>query len=149
MPDLSQLFTALVRFEVETWNAVDARLRAEHDLPLSRFEVMRVIASRSDCRVYDIAREVSLTTGGTSKLVDAIEAGGHCRRRPNPNDRRSSLIELTPAGRRVFAKATKTFEDELHSRIGSVLTDRSLQQLTATLVMLRQQEPAKPGELAA
>jgi MarR family transcriptional regulator, organic hydroperoxide resistance regulator len=74
---------------------------------------MRVMGSTVNCRVYDIAGALSLTTGGTSKLVDAIEAAGHCRRRPNPDDRRSSIIELTPAGRRLLDKATKTVEEEL------------------------------------
>jgi DNA-binding MarR family transcriptional regulator len=53
--------------------------------------------------VYDIAHELAITTGGTSKLVDRIEASGYCRRLPNPADRRSSLLELTPAGQRLFA----------------------------------------------
>ncbi|HUA44061.1 MAG TPA: MarR family winged helix-turn-helix transcriptional regulator [Solirubrobacteraceae bacterium] len=148
MPDLKPFFNELVRFEVEIWDAVDTRLRAEHDLSLSRFEPMRIIASTPDCRVHDIARALSLTTGGTSKLVDQIEVAGHCRRRPNPNDRRSSIIELTATGKRLVQKATRTVEDELDKRIGSVLPDRSLQQLTATLAKLR--ESGRAGsELAA
>jgi len=149
MPDLKKLFNELVRFETEIWDSIDARLRAEHGLPLSRFEPMRVIASCSDCRVYDIAAALSLTTGGTSKLVDGIEAAGHCRRKPNPGDRRSSIIELTPAGKRLLAKATKTFEDELEGRLGAVLPDRSLHQLTTTLVKLREGDQAKRGKAAA
>jgi DNA-binding MarR family transcriptional regulator len=137
MTDLLVLFDQLIRFETELWNAVDARLRAEFDLPLSRLEPMQVIARRSSCRVYDIADELSITIGGTSKLVDRIEAAGYCVRRANPNDRRSSIIELTAAGRRVLAKATKVFEDELRTRIGSAVPERSLQQLYATLVKLR------------
>jgi DNA-binding MarR family transcriptional regulator len=138
VPDLKTFFNELVRFEVDMWDAVDARLRAEHGLSLSRFEPMRVIASTPHCRVFDIAHTLSLTTGGTSKLVDQIEVAGHCRRRPNPNDRRSSIIELTPAGKRLVEKATKTVEDELEKRIGSVLPDRSLQQLTTSLAKLRE-----------
>ena len=149
MRDLKTLFNELVRFETQTWNAIDARLRAEHGLPLGRFELMRVIASQADCRVYDVSAALSLTTGGASKLVDAIEAGGFCRRRPNPGDRRSSIIELTPSGKRLLAKATKTFEDELEKRIGSVLSDRNLQQLTSSLVKLRQGDPSKRGIFAA
>jgi DNA-binding MarR family transcriptional regulator len=149
MPDLKKLFDELVRFETEIWDAIDARLRAEHDLPLSRFEPMRVIASVKDCRVYDIAAALSLTTGGTSKLVDSIEAAGHSRRRPNPDDRRSSIIELTPAGKRLLAKATKTFEDELEGRLGAALPDRSLQELTATLVKLREGDQIKRRQSAA
>ena len=36
--DLLDLFHQLVRLETELWNAVDARLRVEFDLQLSRFE---------------------------------------------------------------------------------------------------------------
>src|SRR5947209_11667491 len=97
--ELAGLFSELVRLETELWNAVDGRLRADFNLPLARFEPMQVIARVPSCRVFDIASELSITIGGTSKLVDRIEASGHCRRLANPHDRRSSLIELTPAGR--------------------------------------------------
>ena len=98
---------------------------------------MQVIARRPSCRVYDIAEELSITIGGTSKLVDRIEAAGYCIRRANPEDRRSSIIELTALGRRALAKATKAFEDELQTRIGSAVPERSLQQFHSTLVKLR------------
>jgi MarR family transcriptional regulator, organic hydroperoxide resistance regulator len=135
--DLKQLFSDLIRFETELWNAVDARLRAEHDLPLHKFEPMQIIAGTRDCRVYDIAGTLSLTTGGVSKIIDGIETSGYCQRRPNPDDRRSSIIELTPAGKRVLARATKTFEAELEARLGSPLSDRALRQLGTTLSGLR------------
>lgn len=137
MADLKQLFSDLIRFETELWNAVDARLRAEHGLPLHRFEPMQIIARTPDCRVYDIAGELSLTTGGVSKIVDSIEASRYCKRRPNPGDRRSSILELTPSGKRVLAKATKTFEAELEARLGSALSGQALKQLSTTLNGLR------------
>jgi DNA-binding MarR family transcriptional regulator len=137
MPDLKQLFSDLVRLETELWNAVDARMRAEHGLPLHKFEPMQVIATTRHCRVYDIAGELSLTTGGVSKLVDSIEAAGHCKRRPNPDDRRSSIIDLTPAGRRALADATETFEAELEARLGSAMSDRALNQFSSGLRELR------------
>jgi MarR family transcriptional regulator, organic hydroperoxide resistance regulator len=137
MTDLLDLFHQLVRFETELWNAVDARLCDDFDLPLSRLEPMQVIARRPSCRVNDIAEELSITIGGTSKLVDRIEAAGYCIRRANPDDGRSSVIELTAAGRRVLAKAIKAFEGELESRIGSAVSARSLQQLHSGIVKLR------------
>jgi DNA-binding MarR family transcriptional regulator len=137
MADLRRLFSDIVRFETEIWNAVDARLRDEFDLPLARFEFMLFIAGHPACRVHDIAREFVITVGGTSKLVDRIEAAGHCRRRPNPNDRRSSIIELTAAGTRLLAKASKAFDEELEALLGDAVSERSLQQFAATLAMLR------------
>jgi len=82
--------------------------------------------------VVEPMKVMSITVGGTSKLVVRIEAVGLCRRRANPGDRRSQIIELTPAGRRLMAKATKSFEDELHTRLESVVTGRALDQFGAT-----------------
>ncbi len=137
MVDPSDVFSELIRFETELWNAVDARLRVEHDLPLSRFEPMQVIDRRADCRVQDIAEELVITVGGASKLVDRIEAAGLCRRRPNPDDRRSSIVELTSAGQRTLAEVTATFDDELRRRIGAVASTRDLDRFHATLAELR------------
>jgi DNA-binding MarR family transcriptional regulator len=136
MPDLKVLFSDLVRFETELWNAVDARLRSEHDLPLTWFEPMQAMAEHAGCRVFDIKEELAITVGGASKLVDRIEAAGLCRRRSNPDDGRSQIIELTPRGRRLLAEATTSFEDELQARLGSVAA-RALEELGATLTTLR------------
>jgi MarR family transcriptional regulator, organic hydroperoxide resistance regulator len=135
--DLKVLFSELVRLETELWNAIEARLRAEHDLTLPKFEFMQVISRRTACRVHDISAELSITVGGTSKIVDRIEADGLCTRRANPGDRRSSIIELTQLGKRRLAKATVTVDDELRRTLGSALADRPAAQLTRTLTRLR------------
>ena len=137
MPDLKALFSELIRFEIELWNALDSRLRSDHDLPLTWFEPMQLMSKHKACRVFDIKEELSITVGGTSKLVDRIEAAGLCRRRANPNDRRSQIIELTPAGRRLLAAATKSFEHELQARLESSVTAGALKQFDATLRKLR------------
>jgi MarR family transcriptional regulator, organic hydroperoxide resistance regulator len=137
MSDLRGLFNDLIRFEIELWNAVDARLKSEFGLPLAHFEPMSVIDRIPGCRVYDIASELGITTGGTSKLVDRIEASGYCRRLPNPDDRRSSLLELTDEGRRLLARAGAAFDEELQRRLGSALPERTLRQFASTLTRLR------------
>ena len=149
MDDFKQLFSDLVRFETELWNGVDARLRAEHDLPLHKFEPLQIIERTPDCRVFDIAEALSLTTGGVSKLVDSIEGSGFARRRPNPEDRRSSIIELTPAGTRILGKATRTFETELEERLGSALSQRAMRQFASTLTRLRHANRAAGASRAA
>jgi DNA-binding MarR family transcriptional regulator len=137
MADLERIFSELVRLETELWNAVDARLRAEFDLPLSRYEPMRVMQRRGPCRVNDIASDLVITIGGTSKLIDRIEASGYCRRRPNPEDGRSSIIELTQSGRRLLARAKPAVDDELSAQLAGVLSPRMLQQFAASLGKLR------------
>jgi MarR family transcriptional regulator, organic hydroperoxide resistance regulator len=136
-PELRVLFSELVRLETELWDAVEGRLRADHGITLPFFEFMQIISRHPNCRVQDIAEELSITVGGTSKIVDRIEAAGYCSRHANPSDRRSSILALTPAGRRLLPKITATVDDELGARLGSALSGRSLTDLIGTLSRLR------------
>ena len=136
-PDLRFLFSELVRLETELWNAVEGRLRADFGVTLPVFEFLQVISRTPACRVQDIAAELSITVGGTSKVVDRIEASGYVARSANPGDRRSSIIKLTPAGKRLLPKLTAAVDDELRGRLGTSVPDRSLLQLTKTLTRLR------------
>jgi DNA-binding MarR family transcriptional regulator len=99
--------------------------------------VLRAIARIPNARVHDVASELSITVGGTSKAVDRMEAAGLCVRRPNPEDRRSSIIELTPVGADLLARALVIFDAELELRLGSVLPEESLTRLGTSLAMLR------------
>jgi MarR family transcriptional regulator, organic hydroperoxide resistance regulator len=135
--DLRGLFSDLVRLEIELWEAVDRRLRGEFGISMGSFDVMQAIARTPACRVFDIARQLSITVGGTSKAVDRIEASGYLVRRSNPDDRRSSIIALTPAGTDLFGKASAAVDAELEIRLGSALSPRALQQLSATIAKLR------------
>ena len=135
---LGALFSDLLRLETELWDAVAARLSAAHGLDLSWFEPMQVIARTPDCRVQEIAAALSITVGGTSKLIDRIEAAGWCRRRENRGDGRSSCIDLTSAGKRLLATATRTFDNELHTRLGQPLSPRQLHDFHGMITQLRQ-----------
>ena len=135
--DLRFLFSELVRLETELWNAVEGRLRADFGVTLPVFEFLQVISRTPACRVQDIAAELSITVGGTSKIVDRIEASGYCARSANPGDRRSSIIRLTPVGKRLLPKLTAAVDNELRNRLGTAVPDRSLIQLAKTLTRLR------------
>ncbi|AGL16341.1 MarR family winged helix-turn-helix transcriptional regulator [Actinoplanes sp. N902-109] len=137
MSDLLSLFNDLVRFETQLWNALDSRLRVELGIPLGRFETLQVLGRRGPCRVNDIADDLVITWGGTSKIVDRLEASGLCRRRPNPEDGRSSLIDLTEPGHQVLARGEALMLDELARRVQGPLPQRRLQDLAGTLVRLR------------
>lgn len=134
---LAMLFSDLVRLETELWDVVDRRLQRDHDLPLSWFEPMQVMDRVPECRVADVARALSITVGGTSKLVDRIEAAGWCARTPNPSDARSSVLTLTDAGRRRLAAARLSFEDELERGLGAAVPPTELTALAATVRTVR------------
>lgn len=137
MADLRRLFIELERTSAHLLAAVDLRLRREAGLPLVLFESLSVISGRHVCRVYELATELGISSGGASKLVDRLEAGGHCRRYPNPYDRRSSLLGLTPAGARLLGTAEPIVEAELDDLLGSRLSATEIAQLATMLHHLR------------
>jgi DNA-binding MarR family transcriptional regulator len=140
----TSLFVDLVRVETRLYNLVDARLRREHGVTLGQVQTMQGIDRRGTCRVQDLAEEVDITVGAMSKAVDRIEAAGWCRRSANPDDRRSSLLSLTDAGRRVLGAAVPTFDDEVARRL-SVVPDRALDGVADTLAALRRALERGPG----
>ena len=123
--------TDLIRLEIALWDRVDARLRESHELPLAFFEPLHVIsrARANSMRVGDLARELRITVGGTSKLVDRIERAGLIAREPDPDDRRASRVALTTAGKRKLTAALKTYEAEAGRLLGSVLSPDEQQQM--------------------
>ena len=137
MTHLGQLFEDLVRAETRLYNALDARLRERHGLALGQYELLQIMSRREGCRVLDIVREVGITVGAASKAVDRLEAAGWCRRRVNDQDRRSSLLTVTPAGARLLARARPTFEQELAERLAAVASARALDQTARVLATLR------------
>jgi MarR family transcriptional regulator, organic hydroperoxide resistance regulator len=137
MTDARRLLSELERTRALLATAVDVRLQRDVGLPLVLFEPMSVIASRAACRVYDLAMELGVSSGGASKLVDRLEARGYCRRRPNPGDRRSSLLELTQAGARLLATAERIVDAGLNDLLRSRLSVAEISTLTGLLHDLR------------
>ena len=135
--ELRQVFDDLVRFETVLWAGLDARLRKECDVPLGGLNVMMIIDATPQCRVQDIASALCITVGGTSQAVDRLEATGRCVRRANPGDRRSSILELTPAGSALLDTAGVVFDDELQRMIGAPLSATALKQLGSALSTVR------------
>ena len=136
--DLLELFDGLVRLETELWNRVEAEIQQAHGVPLAWLEVIQVAARTADCRVLDIARALSITVGGASKVVDRVESAGLCRRELNPTDGRSNLIRLTERGVDLLGAANITFAAALATLLGAAAPADELNQLSLVLHRLRQ-----------
>lgn len=137
MADAARVFHDLVRVETALWNAVDAALREHCGLTLARFETLEVIGRRRPCRVQDVADELLIGWSGASKIVDRLAADGLCRRRPNPDDARSSHLVLTARGRGLLHRAAARHAAELDTRFGAALTAPQLEALRRALTLLR------------
>ncbi|MQY14366.1 hypothetical protein SRB5_45320 [Streptomyces sp. RB5] len=136
MSYVTPLFLDLVRVETRLYNALSTHLRTEHGVTLGQFEFLEIIDRVADCRVLDIAREVAITVGAVSKAVDRLVTAGWCVRVAHPQDRRSSVLRLTPAGESVLASSRPTLEKEL-AALTTPIPAADLKRLATTLATLR------------
>lgn len=79
----------------------------EHLAPLgitgAQARVLRIV-SAGPIRMADIAARLEVVPRSVTPMVDGLEETGLVRRRPDPDDRRSVLVEPTAAGRRLLAR---------------------------------------------
>jgi DNA-binding MarR family transcriptional regulator len=68
------------------------------------YRALDVIDQRSPISAGDLARELRMSTGAVTTLVDRLERAGYAHRRPDPSDRRRVLIEIAPTLREQAAQ---------------------------------------------
>jgi DNA-binding MarR family transcriptional regulator len=56
----------------------------------------------------ELSRALVMSSGGMTNLLDRLEERGLVRRAPDPEDRRSVLVELTAAGKKTVDRAVST-----------------------------------------
>ena len=55
-------------------------------------ECLRLLTQKGTATPTELARHTGLTSGATTAMLDRLEKAGLIERRPNPNDRRGTLI---------------------------------------------------------
>jgi MarR family multiple antibiotic resistance transcriptional regulator len=130
-------FTSLVRYEIDLWNAVEDALRRQGFISLAQLQAVGIISDHSGLgRVNEISEQIGITVGAASKLVDRLERDGLAVRRPNPDDRRSSLIALTADGERALQDAAEVRDAVLRAVIDEEVGESALTAIAALHSML-------------
>jgi len=81
-------------------------------------ECLRLLFSKGIATPSELARHTGLTSGATTAMLDRLEKAGLIERRPNPNDRRGTLIAPEKSGAEKMAswfESARKAQDELIS----------------------------------
>jgi DNA-binding MarR family transcriptional regulator len=94
-------------------------------LQMAMFELLLLLARSPGerQRLTSLARELAVTTGGITRLVDRSESIGLVRREPCPDDARGSFAVLTEEGKRRLREALPDHLLEIDSLWMSQLAD--------------------------
>lgn len=131
-------FGRLVEAQSRLERLLGAQLETRCDLPHAWFEVL-VRLGRSDAgrlTMGSLAEQISLTTGGVTRLVDRMESAGYVERVPCPADRRVSYAALTDAGRTKLDEAAPVHAANLRT-VFAALSDEERDTLDVLLDRLR------------
>ena len=130
------LFTELVRAQIELWNELNAHLESVVGISLAQFQALAAIREGKN-RVQEMSEEMRITVGATSKLVDRLERDDLARRSAHPSDRRSSIVSLTDHGARILMEADDVADSYLGTAFSGVLSEGRAERLLAALMSLR------------
>jgi MarR family transcriptional regulator, 2-MHQ and catechol-resistance regulon repressor len=114
---LISTFGRLLEAQSRLERRLGADLEARCHLPHAWFEVLLRLG-RSDAgrlTMGSLAEQISLTTGGVTRLVDRMDAAGYVERVPCPTDRRVSYAALTDAGRAKLDEAARVHAANLRA----------------------------------
>ncbi len=120
--------TSGVHLWLVLWRAYDAlRRQAEEHLEslgicLSDFAVLELLLHKGPTPINRIGAQVRLTSGSITTAVDRLEERGLVERRNDPEDRRSRVVHLTEAGRRMIANAFADHEKAMERAAGALNT---------------------------
>lgn len=88
-----------------------ARGIAEHELQPGWFDLLAALRRAGapyELNPTELMRSTMLSSGGMTKRLDRLAEAGLVERRPDPRDRRGTLVRLTASGKAVVDDAVET-----------------------------------------
>ena len=119
-----------------SWPTVLGReLEEAVGIPLVFFDVLIHVGGAPEGRLTmsRLSADVSLTTGGVTRLVDRMVEAGLVARQNCPNDRRSVHVVLTPAGHDVMGRAIAAHAESIERHLFTPLGAGDRAALAAAL----------------
>jgi DNA-binding MarR family transcriptional regulator len=92
-----------VRSVARLLRQASAESLARWDLTPSQFRALRVLLRHASMRPSELSSHLHIAPRSTTEVLDGLEAKGLVERRPDPHDRRATLVVPTSRGTDVAA----------------------------------------------
>ena len=125
-PGPAGLFSLLHAAEVASTH-VEAKL-AGLGLSMPKLAALRALSDAGESMpLGQLAERLSCVKSNITQLVDRLESDGFVTRGHDPNDRRSRLAVMTPAGRKACDEGTRVQEETERELFGALSQDEARQ----------------------
>src|SRR4051812_18429548 len=109
---------------------------APWDIAPSHSRALGVLTRHGAMRLSELSDRLHIAARSTTEVVDGLQDRGLVERRPDPQDRRATLVALTDEGTRV-GHAIRASRDAEAEAYFSVLSEAERTDLTGILRKLR------------
>ena len=89
---------------VKHLDKLSGRISARFGINVGEFKVLLKLDRHGAITAGELADVLSLSSGATTNRLDGLEEAGYLTRTRDPEDRRSVLVDVTPAGRDLLDK---------------------------------------------
>ncbi|HEY1383355.1 MAG TPA: MarR family transcriptional regulator [Dongiaceae bacterium] len=90
---------------------VQSRIMSDFGISLARFDLMSQLERvGGGLTMSEVSRRMMVSNGATTSLVDRLVEDGLVKREAHPEDRRTTLLHLTPDGRDRFLAMAREHE---------------------------------------
>ena len=113
------VLTSIIRVEQLLMSRVEAVLRPL-GLTFARYELLVLLSfsRRGALPLGKIGARLQVHPASVTNAVDRLEGDGLVARVPHPEDGRTTLATITPAGRRLVRRATTTLNEQVFADLG-------------------------------
>jgi DNA-binding MarR family transcriptional regulator len=111
-----------------------ATMERESGLSHAMFEVLLRLADSPDgATMGDLSRELVLTSGGATRLVDRMVEAGLVQRRRSADDKRVQVVTITEEGAEALVRAAARHAEEVGRHVFAPLGEEGLAALLGGL----------------
>lgn len=119
--------------------ALEHHLKEESGLSMSEFEgLLRVERSGGHVAMGELAGQLTLTSGGVTRLVDRLASMGYMERKPCTDDRRVQWAVITDEGRAKLHAAVAPHLEDLSAEWAGRMSASELAIVTKVMDRLRE-----------
>ena len=90
------------------------------DLSLSEWSALATVEGERRMRIGDLADHEHVSAPTATRVVASLERRGLLTRKPDPADRRSALVALTPAGSAALRQVRRVRTEALARRLAEL-----------------------------
>jgi DNA-binding MarR family transcriptional regulator len=149
-PEQMRTYFALMESVTLLQYAVQRQLQDEGGLSYVQFEILATLVdAQQPLTMTELADGVVYSRSGLTHQAGLLDKAGLITRRTSPHDQRATIVEVTPAGRKLIAKILPGHVEVVRELLFDALSQPDARELGELMTRVRDHMRARPPRSSA